>query len=222
MEKETQNTTNGENKQTQPEVDITQLESQLKEKEDKIRELEIEIDKARAEGRNSDEELSKVSALRKERRRIEEQIENKKSEIEKYNEILSQRKREAFKIVVSKQLQEVGITNPEKVDDVVDRLIANDVDINDTKTIEEKIKQIVPAVDVEGYWEARKKLAELSQKTTNEVEANISSATPDSGESDTGEEYTAEELKYAQEQGITPDKAREILNRFSANKRRLE
>jgi len=121
-----------------------------------------------------------------------------------------------------KQLKEVGINDSEKVDDVVDRLITAGIEPTESDKITEKIKEIVPAIDIEGYWEAKKKLAEQQNKTNDEVSANINAGSPSGSEPDTGEDYTAEELKYAKEQGISPADARRILTKFKSAKRRLE
>ena len=148
--------------------------------------------------------LDKISALRKEKRRIEELIASKKAE--------------GLKEVVFEKTKSLGL-NEEDSQKVFERLKELDLSIEDADKIEAEIKKVVPSLKPEEYWKMKEQLAKQAEMTNKNVQENVNAGSPDTNPNE--EEFSEEVLKYAQEHGIEPKKAQKILQRFSQKTRKI-
>lgn len=196
----------------QPNTNTADLES-AEELKKKSKEVEERIAKAKKllEGIDADiisEEaqnlLDKISALRKEKRRIEELIANKKTE--------------GLKEVIFEKSKSLGL-NEEDAQKVFERLKDSDLSIDDIDKIESEIKRIVPSLKPEEYWKMKEQLSKQAEMTNKNIQENINAGSPETNP--TEEEFSEEVLKYAQQYGIEPQRAQKILQRFSKKTRKI-
>ncbi len=148
--------------------------------------------------------LNKVSALRKEKRRIEE--------------LLTKKKTEGLKEVIFERTKSLGL-NEEDSQKVFERLKDSDLDIDDTDKIDNEIKRIVPALKPEEYWQMKEQLSKQVEMTNKNIQENVNAGSPETNP--TEEEFSEEVLKYAQEHNIEPKRAQRILQRFSKPTRKI-
>jgi len=148
--------------------------------------------------------LDKISALRKEKRRIEELIAKKKTE--------------GLKEIIFEKGKSLGL-NEEDCQKVFEALKDSDLSIEDTDKIEAEIKRIVPALKPEEYWQMKEQLAKQAEMVNKNVQQNVNAGSPETEPVE--EKYSEEVLEYARQYNLDPERAKKILERFSKPTRKI-
>ena len=177
---------------------------EIQQKIDKIQELlkDVDISVLSDEAKKA---LDTVSALRKEKRRLDEMIAQKRSE--------------GIKEIVFERARKLGIEDEDELNRIFEKLKDSKLDIDDNEKVDAEIRKIVPSLHPEEFWKMKEQLIKQKEMTDKNVQANVNAASPDTTPNQ--EEYSEEVLKYAQEHGIKPERAKKILEKFSTPSRRI-
>ena len=215
MEKE--NTPKGENvsgeasKKEAPVVDTKAAEEaqkkseEIQEKINKIQELLKDVD-TNVISEEVQKLLDQVSALRKEKRRVEEIVEKRKSE--------------NIKDVVIERAKKLGVEDEENLNKIFEKVKDSGLGVDDeTEKIDAEIKKVIPSLNPEEYWKMKEELSKQKEMVDKSVKENVNSGSPETTPNEG--EYSEEVLKYAQEHNLKPEKAQKILQRFSKPTRKI-